>query len=91
MRSSRHPSLGRKDNMDKVIVALLALLGFLVLLVGFGFLFAYPTMWLVNYLFTNSLLLSVFGIAKLTVFKAWALNILCGSLVRSRSAGTSAK
>jgi hypothetical protein len=51
--------------------------GFLTVL-GFAALFAaamgYPTKWLVNYLFSPSLLMSVFGIAQITFWKAFWLN-----------------
>jgi hypothetical protein len=85
MRSSRHLSLGEKDNMKEIGVAVLALIGFLVLLIGFSFLFAYPTMWLVNWLFSSALLTFVFATAKITVWQAWALNVLFGAWFKSTS------
>jgi hypothetical protein len=69
--------------MEKFTGTLLALLGFLTLLVGLGFLMTYPTKWLVNYLFSNTFLFFVFGVSKLTFWKAWALNAVCGTLIKS--------
>jgi hypothetical protein len=60
---------------------------FIAALVGLGLLFAFPTMWLVNYLFSSTLLYSVFGTSSLSIWQAWALNILVGSL-STRSAAS---
>lgn len=44
---------------------------------------AYPTKWLVNYLFTPQTLLSVFGISQFGFWKALALNYLTGTFFRT--------
>jgi hypothetical protein len=61
------------------------------LIFGLSVLMAYPTMWLVNYLITPSALLSLFGIAQLTFWKAFWLNFLCGFLFKSTSVSTKSK
>jgi len=53
-----------------IALGVVALIGFL------SFLCAYPTMWLVNYIFASSLLVTVFGTPSIGVMKAWALNAL---------------
>lgn len=60
----------------------------LAAVVGLGLLFAYPTMWLVNYLFSASLLQFVFGVSAFTVYKAWVFNAFIG-LFRSYSSSKS--
>jgi len=59
-------------------------LGFIGLLIFLSFVFAFPTMWLVNYLFAAQFLSFVFG-GSLTVYKAWALNAVAGTLFKSIS------
>lgn len=63
-----------------MIQAFVMLLGLLVLITGIGLLFAFPTMWLVNYLFAATLLTKVFGVSAFSIWKAWALNFLVGML-----------
>lgn len=46
-----------------------------------------PTMWLMNYLFASTFLELVFGIAKMTFWKAAWVNVLAGILIRTSSAG----
>lgn len=60
----------------------LAGLGLFVLILVFGFLLAYPTMWAMNYLFASSFLIFVFG-GPLTAYKAWLLNALASLLFKS--------
>lgn len=48
-------------------------------IIGLALLFAYPTMWLVNYLFSPQFLYSVFGVTSFSIWKAWALNAFLGS------------
>lgn len=56
-------------------------IGFVGLLVFLSFLFAYPTFWLVTYLFTTPVITFLFG--TFTVYKAWALNLLTSFLFKS--------
>lgn len=71
--------------MGKVLTFVLLVLGGIALLTGLGFLFAFPTMWAANYLFSATFLTFVFGTAKLSVLQAWVLNIITGILFRSTS------
>ena len=57
----------------------------LVLIVGLAFLGAWLTAYAVNYLFTPVLLTYVFGVAKITYWQAFALNVLSGWLFKSHS------
>jgi hypothetical protein len=50
---------------------------------------AWPTLILVNYLFTPSLLLSVFGVAKIGFWQAFCLNALGGLLFKGGSVSNS--
>lgn len=54
-------------------------------------LMAFITMWLVNYLFAPSFLLTVFGLSQITLWKAFCLNFLCGILFKNISINTSKK
>lgn len=56
---------------------------FLVVLTFLSVIGAYPTKWLVNYLFTPGLLNSVFGTPSISFWQALALNVLFGLLVKS--------
>jgi hypothetical protein len=55
----------------------------LALVVGFSLLLAWPTLWLVNYLFTSQVLLTLFGIPALTFWKAFWLNFFFGAAFKS--------
>ena len=61
----------------------LKVVGLIALVVGLCLLAAYPTLYIVNYLFTPQLLLSVFGISALTFWKAFWLNFLASILFKS--------
>ena len=79
------------DGAAKVIAVVVGALLMVAFVLGLSFLFAYPTMWLVNYLFAPTFMTFVFGAAKLTVVKAWALNVVAGTLVKSSSTSSSSK
>lgn len=63
----------------------------LALLFVIGALCAFPLMWLTNYLFTPTLLLAVFGIAKLTFWKAFWLLFFAGFIFKSTTTNKTAK
>lgn len=66
--------------MEKLVVALLAVVIGLALLAGFSALVALPVMWLFNYLapaFNSAI--------QLDFCHAWALSLLCGTLVKGGS------
>jgi hypothetical protein len=50
---------------------------------GLAMLMAYPTMWTVNYLFAAQLLTIVFGVAKISFWKALVLNVFFGIAFKS--------
>ena len=77
--------------MEDVVKAVGAVVLVLGLVIGVAFLYAYPTLWLVNYLFTPNTLISLFGIAQLTFWKAFWLNFLCSILFKSSNTSTSKK
>lgn len=56
-----------------------------------GALMAFPVMWLWNYLFTGEASILGSTLPTLDFWHAWALLVLTGILVRSGSAGASAK
>jgi hypothetical protein len=62
---------------------------FVAVLVAASIISAYPTMWLVNYLFAPSLLLLVFGVAHVGLWKALAINLFSGLLVKSSNSSSS--
>lgn len=75
----------------KLIAGFVAVVTVIAFIVGLSFLLAYPTMWLVNYLFASAFLTFVFGAAKLSVLKAWALNFVAGILFKSSVSSSSSK
>lgn len=65
--------------MDKVVAAILVLF----VIVGLSFLMAIPTMLIINYLFTSSVLMTVFGVVKITFWRAFWLSFLTSGLFKS--------
>ena len=75
--------------MDDILKGFGAFVLIMVIAVGICFLAAYPTLWLVNYLITPTVLTAVFGIPALTFWKAFWLNFLCSALFKSTSTSNS--
>ena len=75
--------------MDTFLKAVSAVVVVTVTYAGLAVLMAYPTKWLVNYLFTPSTLMSLFGIAQLTLWKALWLDFLCATLFKGSSSSSS--
>jgi hypothetical protein len=71
--------------VDKVLQTIGAGVIIAALIAGLSVLFAFPTMWMVNYLFAPSALIAVFGHAHLTFWNALWLNVLCGLLFKGSS------
>lgn len=69
--------------MEKVFIAIGAITLLVVLMVGIGALLAFPVMWLVNGLFTSTVILTVFGVTKVGFLQAWGVLILSGLLLKS--------
>ena len=76
------------EDLLKVIFAICLVVAFIV---GLSLLMALPMMWLVNYLFSPSALLAVFGMAKIGFWKAFWLNFFLGWFVRASSCKCSKK
>lgn len=68
--------------MDKLLTALGAFVLAVFIVAGLSLLMAYPTMWIVNYLFTSSVISSLFGVAQLTFWKALWLNYITAALFK---------
>jgi len=68
--------------MDKF----LQLIGVIVLgvaaITGLAVIMAFPTKWVVNYLFAPSAITAVFGTAQLSVWQSLALNFICATLFK---------
>jgi hypothetical protein len=60
--------------------------GFLLLVLGLGFLLAFPTKWCWNYLMPD-----LFSLKTINVWQAWVMNILAGILFKSSSSFSSKK
>jgi hypothetical protein len=73
--------------METILKAVGAVVLVLAAIAGLGLLFAYPTKWLVNYIFSDGFRLAAFGVLKISVWRAWALNALIGGLFKSTSNG----
>ena len=74
--------------MLKVAGAVFAVIGALAVVVLFAGLSAYFTMIAVNYLFTSTLLLAIFGTAKIGFWRAFVLSFVSGVLFMSTSVNT---
>lgn len=71
--------------MEKFLKMLGALTLVLLLLCLFTVVTAYPVMWTVNYLINPTMLIALFGVSKLTFWKALALSFICGLLFKGSS------
>jgi hypothetical protein len=76
--------------MEKFLKAVGALVVFIGLVALTAVLTAYPTKWVVNYLFTPGLLTALFGTAKIGFWQALALNFITG-LARVTASSTKEK
>jgi len=74
--------------MKSVVAGVGAVFFFAVTFSALIVLGAYPTKWLVNYLFTPSILLSVLGTAKIGFWQAAGLNFLTGSVSKGIEAAS---
>ena len=68
--------------MEKFLAAVGAFVFAVILVTGLSLLMAYPTMWVVNYLFTSSVISGLFGVAQLTFWKALCLNYITAALFK---------
>jgi len=75
--------------MGKFIAGLVVFLGIIALAFGISLLMVFPVMWLINYLFTPAVLMFLFGIAKITFWKAFWLTFLTSILFKGSSTSSS--
>jgi len=68
---------------------ILVVLGAIFLIGILSVLAAYPTKWLVNYLFSSAFLDSVFGIRELDFWHALGLNFLIGWFISTKTTSAS--
>jgi hypothetical protein len=71
--------------MDKILAGFAMFIGVIGLIIGLALLLAFPTMWIVNYLFAPSALMAVFGVAKFGLIRALIFNIFTGLVFKSYS------
>jgi hypothetical protein len=80
-------------NFSDSAARVLANIGFwflvMVLAVGISLLSAFPTKWILNYLLTPGVLTTVFGVAKLTFWRAFWLNYVSSMLFKSTTTTSS--
>jgi hypothetical protein len=69
--------------MEKFLAAVGAAVFAVAFVAGISLLMAYPTMWIVNYLFTSSVISGLFGVTQLTFWKALWLNYITAALFKS--------
>ena len=64
--------------MDKIIAAILAVIGVIVLAAAISLLMAFPISWCWNYA-----VVATFGLPKITWGMAWCINFLCHLFFKS--------
>jgi hypothetical protein len=75
----------------KFFFGVVLFLATIALTFGFSLALAFPTMWLMNYEFTPVVLSTLFGIAKLTFWRAFWLNFLVSILFKSTATTSNSK
>jgi hypothetical protein len=75
----------------KILAYIIGAIGVIALLVGLALLTAYPLMWAINYTFTSSVLLALFGVPQITFWKTVLLSIVTGWLFKGGSSSSSSK
>jgi hypothetical protein len=73
----------------KIAAYIIGVLGILAALVVIGLLLTYPLMWAINYVFTTSVLLAVFGVPQITFWKTFLLSFVTGWLFKGNSTSSS--
>lgn len=71
--------------MVKFVAVLLAI----AVLAGIVLLFTFPVMWAINYVFTTSVLLALFGVPQITFWKTFVLSFVLGILFKGSSTSSS--
>ena len=75
--------------LTKFLLGTIGTVFVICLIIGGAVLMAYPVKWLVNYVFTDGVRLALFGVVKISVWKAFFLNMLCGFLFKSTASVSS--
>ena len=87
------PNSKEKTAGGETVATLLKVIGAVVFFAAIVFVvalvLAYPTMWLVNYLFAPSALVAVFGTAAIGFWKAFWLNFFFGVAFKSSASSSS--
>jgi hypothetical protein len=55
----------------------------LLIVFGIGLVFAFPVKWALNYVFTDGVRLTLFGVAQIGFWKAYVLSLLTTMLFKS--------
>lgn len=66
--------------MNKLFAAIGVVVFVLAVATGLGLLLAWPTSYLINYVFSPAVLTAVFGTAKIGIVKTWALSVVTSLL-----------
>jgi hypothetical protein len=66
--------------METIVKSIAVLAVFVGIVLIIAVLVAFPIMWLMNYVFAPSLMLAVFGVGKMTFWRALAFSVLTGFL-----------
>lgn len=75
----------------KVMTFIVALAVVIVGIALFSFLLTYPLMWALNYTFTPTVFMALFGIPQMTFWKTYALSFVTGTLFKNSAVSTSSK
>ena len=75
----------------KISAFLVAAIGLVAVIVGLSLLLAFPIMWLINYTFTTSVLLALFGVPQITFWKTVVLSVVTSWLFKGGSSSSSSK
>ena len=71
--------------METIVKAVALFLVFAVVLGVIGVICTYPVMWLMNYTLAPSLLVALFGVGKMTLWRTLAFVLLVGLLQKGSS------
>jgi hypothetical protein len=77
---------GNMEALFKLVFGALFLIAVIAVIATIG---AYPTKWLVNYVFTDGVRQTLFGMPRIDFRHALALNFVCGILFKGSSSSSS--
>lgn len=75
----------------KAFAYVVGFLGVLAVLAGIVLLLTFPLMWAINYVFTASVLLALFGVSQITFWKTFVLSFATGVLFKGSYSSSSSK